>query len=123
VLLRDHTGLRVHLGLADRALLLFDRDLSVELAFADGAFLLDRKIAPGEDRLVRVLQDRLARLRFQRFRRIRRRLDAADRDTEDLQPERFDVGAAAQARCNRLGDAVGGAQRLLQRQLLDRLLR
>ena len=35
-----------HLGFADLAFLVFDRDLGIQLVFLDRAFLFDRRIAP-----------------------------------------------------------------------------
>jgi hypothetical protein len=87
VLLGADACLRVHLGLSDRALFLFDGDFGVEFALANGALLLDGEVAASEDRFVGILEDRLARFRFQRLRRVGRWLDAPDGYPEDLETQ------------------------------------
>lgn len=58
----------VHVGVAQLVLSPLHDGLRLELALADGPFIRHCRVAPLVDRVVRGLEDRLARLGFERTR-------------------------------------------------------
>ncbi len=115
-------GLGFQLGLADLALFLFHGHIGIELVLADGALVFHGSHAAGIDGVVRGLEVGLARLGLEGAGDVGRGFDGHDRDAQDLQPQRLDLGLGGQLLLGRARNECRGAQRLLELQRLHGLL-
>ena len=95
----QHAALGVDLGVADLAFLEFDGEFGGEFVFLDGALLFDGGIAAGVEGFVGFLEERFARAGLQRAGAVGRGFDGEDRQADDLQAERDDLGRGGEVEC------------------------